>query len=145
MFLGGEPRHCESCHALDSNAGEVITTLHEGLVEADATLEEAESTVSRAATLGMIVAEEEGLLAEARTKLITARAAQHTVDVGVVLEESSASIDLSEQASQQAEGAIAESQFRRQAMVVAVGAIVLVIFSLVLLRRELVASRESAG
>lgn len=139
MFVGGDPRHCGSCHAPDSDAGEVIATLHEGLVEADEALQEAEGTVERAASLGMIVAEEEGLLTEARTKLITARAAQHTVDVETVLNESDASVELSGQAHQQAEDAIAESRFRRQAMVVALGVIVLVIFSLVLLRRELTA------
>lgn len=143
MFLGSDPRHCGSCHSPDSDTGQVVTALYEGLVEADEALVEAEAAVSRAAAIGMIVAEEEGVLAEARTKLITARAAQHTVDLDTVLAESDASIELSEQAQQQAEDAIAESHFRRQAMVVALAVIVLVILSLVLLRRELTARKAA--
>jgi hypothetical protein len=145
MFVGSDPRHCGSCHAPDSEAGEVVTALYGALVEADEALSEAQSTVDRAASLGMIVRQQEGILADARTRLITARAAQHTVDLDVVLAESDASLELSEQARQQAEDAIAESRFRRQAMVVAVGVIVLIIVSLILLRRELIARRNAEG
>lgn len=145
MFVGSEPRHCGSCHAPDSDAGKVVTELHDSLVEADDALSEAQATVDEAASLGMIVRQQEGTLADARTRLITARAAQHTVDLDMVRTESDASLELSQQAQQQAENAIEESRFRRQAMVVAVGAIVLIIVSLILLRRELIARKGDAG
>ena len=47
-------------------------------------LADTEETLKRVKTLGMIVAEEEGSLANTRTKLITARAAQRTVNPGTV-------------------------------------------------------------
>jgi hypothetical protein len=54
-----------------------------------------------------------------------------------VLAESDASIELSEKARRQAEDAIAESRFRRWAMVVALAAIGLVVSALILVRREI--------
>lgn len=138
MFAGSEPRQCGSCHAPDSETGQVVSTLHQALTTADAALIEAEEAVERASSLGMLIAEEESLLTEARTRLITARAAQHTVDVEAVTAETEAAVAMSEQAREQAEAAIAENQFRRRAMVIALGVNALVIVSLVLVRRELV-------
>ncbi len=137
MFLGDEPRHCGSCHAPDSPEGQTVAQLYQTLSEANRSLEEAEAAVDRTSKLGMIVIEEENTLAEARTKLITARAEQHTINVDKVLEESNASITLSKQAHQRAEDDIRESRFRRQAMIIAVLVIGLVIVSLVMLRRQL--------
>ncbi len=137
MFLGSEPRHCGSCHEPDSPEGQIVAALYKNLTEANTALEDAEGSVRRTSKLGMIVVEEENLLAEARTKLITARAAQHTSNLDKVLEVSNASIALSEQAHQQAQDDIQESRFRRQAMVIAVLVIGLVIVSLVMLRRRL--------
>jgi hypothetical protein len=87
----------------------------------------------------MIVTDEENLLAEARTRLISARAQQHSANLSIVREESDGSIALSQQAQEQAEDAISESRFRRRAMVIAILVIGLVITSLVMLRRELTA------
>ena len=142
MFSGTEPRHCGSCHASDSPEGQVVANLQDALVKADAALQTANERVDQAARLGMIVADEEGLMTEARTHLITARAAQHTVNPDVVFEETDASVDLSNQAFDQADKAIQQSQFRRLAMVIAVAVIVLIIVSLVWLRRELIAARN---
>ena len=114
-----------------------MAEMYQNLTAANSAFEEAEGSVNRTSKLGMIVVEEENLLAEARTKLITARAAQHTSNLDKVLEESDASIALSEQAHQQAENDIKESRFRRQAMIIAVLVISLVVLSLVMLRRQL--------
>jgi hypothetical protein len=137
MFLGDEPRHCGSCHAPDSETGTTVAAIYEMIIEADRTYAEAEETIERAKALGMLVTEEENLLAEAFTKLVIAQAAQHTVTLETVEEQSAASTELSSTALQQAEDAIGESQFRRRAMIVALVIITVVIFSLVLLRREL--------
>src|SRR5574341_142601 len=110
MFMGSEPRTCGNCHEAGSTGGETAQTLYEDLTGADAALTEAQEAVERAARLGMIVYPQENTLAEARTRLITARAAQHTVDLETVRAETDASLELSEQAHQQAEDAIAESQ-----------------------------------
>ena len=137
MFLGDQPRHCGSCHAPDSPEGQTIAKLYQTLTDAAQQLQGAEDAVSHTSDLGMIVIEEENTLVQARTHLITARAAQHTVNIDKVLEESNASIALSEQAHQQADDAIKENRFRRQAMIVAVLVIGLVIASLILLRQRL--------
>ena len=136
MFIGDEPRHCGSCHEPDSEVGSIVTALRKALADADQAISDAETAIDDAASRGMIVTEEESLVVEARTKLITARAAQHSVSLDTVKSESQAAIDLSNQARTQAEDAISESRFRREAMVVALAVIGLVIFSLVMLRRQ---------
>jgi hypothetical protein len=141
MFVGDNPRQCESCHDLDSEIGGIVTEIHQSLVEADEAIEAAESAVKRAAALGMIVSDEEVLLDESFTRLVTARAAQHTVDLDLVRVETDAAMELSVAARQQAETAIGENENRRQAMVIVLAVIGLIIVSLVLLRRELIASR----
>lgn len=137
MFLGDDPRHCGSCHAPDSEIGSLVTAIYKSLVEANAAYEDAQEAVSDASDLGMIVTDEENLLAEARTQLISARAQQHSANLSTVREASDGSIALSQQAQEQAEDAISESRFRRRAMVIAILVIGLVIISLVMLRREL--------
>ena len=139
MFSGDDARHCGSCHASDSDVGRVVTQLQQSLTEAAQSLEQADASVQQAAAVGMIVEEEQSLLTDARTRLITARAAQHTANIDTVKTETDASIQLSQQAQEQSQAAIAESQFRRKAMVIALVVIVLIITSLVLLRRELAA------
>jgi hypothetical protein len=137
MFLGDEPRHCGSCHSPDTEEGAMVAQLYQALASAAEAYRDAEDAVNRAADRGMIVLDEENLLSEARTKLITARAEQHSVNLEQVLAESDASIELSEKARRQAEDAIAESRFRRWAMVVALAAIGLVVSALILVRREI--------
>ncbi len=137
MFLGAEPRHCGSCHDPDSPTGQIVAEMYQTLAEADLAFDDAEEAVRHTSDLGMIVMEEENILAEARTRLITARAAQHTNNLDQVLEESNASIALSNQAHQQAEDSIKESRFRRQAMIIAMFVIGMIILSLMLLRRQL--------
>ena len=84
-------------------------------------------------------------MTEARTHLITARAAQHTVNTDAVFEETDASVELSNQAFDQADQAIQQSRFRRLAMIIALAVIVLIIVSLVWLRRELIAARDEGA
>lgn len=137
MFLGTGDGSCGTCHDATSEAGAVVMSIYTALLTADESLADASSAVANASSLGMIVTEETRLLAEARTKLITARAGQHAVDLALVQEQTDAAAELSSRAQQEAEQAIDESRFRRQAMVIAVIAIGLVIASLAMLRREL--------
>jgi hypothetical protein len=76
-------------------------------------------------------------LREASTNLITARAAQHTLDITTVRERSDDARAIADEVKASADAAVAESIFRRQAMVVAVAAIGLTIVALFLLKREL--------
>jgi len=137
MFLGQQPRHCGSCHGPASAVRGTIDALHRSLSDGEAALEEAEQAVAQAASRGMIMSPQEARLREARTDLITARAAQHTVQLSVVEEKAGQSKATSEEVKESAESAIAESIFRRQAMVVAVAAISLTVVALYAVKREL--------
>ncbi len=137
MFLGQQPRHCGSCHGPASAVRVTIDALHRSLSGGEVAFEEAEQAVAQAASRGMIMSPQEARLREARTDLITARAAQHTVQLSVVEERTGQSKATSEEVKESAESAIAESIFRRQAMVVAVAAISLTVVALYAVKREL--------
>jgi hypothetical protein len=79
----------------------------------------------------------EARLQEANTSLITARAAQHTLDLATVSEQADDALVVADEVTDSADAAVAESVFRRQAMIVAVAAIGLTIVALYLLKREL--------
>jgi hypothetical protein len=85
----------------------------------------------------MLVGPMEGRLREANTDLITARAAQHTLDLEVVYGHAGNAQSTADEVKASADAAVAESIFRRQAMVIAVAAIGLTIVALYLLKREL--------
>ena len=137
LYLGTEPRHCESCHTPDSPPGRVAQSLYESITTAAQAYDEAEAALESARGLGMLVAPLEGRLREANTDLITARAAQHTLDVETVRQRSDDAQTIAEEVKASAEAAVAESIFRRRAMVVAVAFIGLTIVALYLLKREL--------
>jgi hypothetical protein len=137
LYLGAEPRHCGSCHTPDSAPGQVTQSLHDAITSAAEAIEEAESAVEAARGVGMLVGPMEAGLREASTSLITARAAQHTLDITTVRERSDDARAIAEEVKASADAAVAESIFRRQAMIVAVAAIGLTIVALFLLKREL--------
>jgi len=137
MYLGAEPRHCGACHAPDSPPGQVAQTLYDSISAAAQDIDEAEAAIRQAQSVGMLVGPLEGQLREANTSLITARAAQHTLDVGTVTAKTDDASVVSEEVKADAEAAVAESVFRRQAMIVAVVVIALCIVALFLLKREL--------
>lgn len=145
LYLGSDPRHCGSCHTLDSAAGQVAQTLYDEITGTVKAYQAAEATLQTARRLGMLVAPLEGQLRAANTDLITARAAQHTLDIETVGKLASDARSVSEEVKSSAETAIAESLFRRRAMVVAVAAIGLIIGALYLLKRELDQRLDSAS
>lgn len=137
LYLGSEPRHCGACHTPDSASGQVAQSLHDTITAAAQAEMEAESAVQVARGLGMLVSPMEARLREASTSLITARAAQHTLDIDTVRERTDDARGIADEVKDSADAAVAESIFRRQAMVVAVAAIGLIIVALYLLKREL--------
>jgi hypothetical protein len=137
LFLGADPRHCGECHAADSDPGQVAQSLYDTISGAAVAYEEAESAIQVAQGVGMIVSPMEAKLREANTDLITARAAQHTVDVDRVSEQTDSAEATADEVKASAEAAVAESIFRRRAMIIAVAAIGLTIAALYLLKREL--------
>jgi hypothetical protein len=137
LYLGPEPTHCGACHAPDTPAGLVAQSLYDNITGAAIAQGEAETAIEAAARLGMLVSPMEAQLREANTDLITARAAQHTLDVDTVTEQTDPARVVAEEVKADAESAVAESIFRRQAMIVAVIAIGLIVVALYLLKREL--------
>jgi hypothetical protein len=137
LYLGAEPRHCGSCHTLESAAGQVVQSLYDSITAANQAIEGADTAVEAARSVGMLVGPMEARLQEANTSLITARAAQHTLDLTTVSEQADDALVVADEVTDSAEAAVAESIFRRQAMVVAVAAIGLTIVALFLLKREL--------
>jgi hypothetical protein len=115
----------------------VAESLHEAITDAAAAYEQAEAAVQGAHEVGMLVAPLESRLREANTSLISARAAQHTLNISTVQERTEDARSIADEVKTSADAAVAESIFRRQAMVVAVAVIGLIIVALVLLKREL--------
>jgi hypothetical protein len=137
LYLGMEPRHCGACHAPESAGGQVAQDLYDSITGAAQAYERAEDAIEKARKVGMLVAPMEARLREAGTSLITARAAQHTLDMATVRERTEDARAIADGVEASAEAAVAESIFRRRAMVVAVAAIGLTIVALYLLKREL--------
>jgi hypothetical protein len=137
LFLGAEPRHCGSCHAPDSDPGEIATNLYTTINEAAQAYSEAELAIKNVREIGMLTSPLEGRLREANTALITARAAQHSLDFDTVNERSNKAKEVALAVQASAQASIKESVFRRQAMVIAVVAMAIIIVALYMLKQEL--------
>ena len=137
MFLGADPRHCGSCHDPDSEAGQTAAALYNSINAASTAYEEAEIAINTVQEVGMLISPLEGRLREANTALITARAAQHTLDFDTVNERTETAERVSEEIQASAAAAVAESIFRRQAMIIAVAIVAIIIVALYMLKKEL--------
>ena len=134
---GTAPRHCGACHPPESEPGQLAQVLYDEITTAARAFEEAEDAITTVRRLGMLVGPLEGQLRAANTSLVTARAAQHTLDVDTVRRHADEVRTVADQVKADAEAAKSASLFRRQAMVIAVAAIGLTITSLYFLKREL--------
>jgi hypothetical protein len=137
LFQGSDPRHCSACHAPGSAPGQVAQSLYDAITSAAQAYDKAEAAVQSARLVGMLVAPMEGQLREANTDLITARGDQHTLDIATVQGQTDQSRKIAVTVQQDAQAAVSESVFRREAMVVAVVVIGVVIVTLYLVKREL--------
>lgn len=137
LFIGAGTRACGSCHAPTSPQGETVKHLYENIKASAKALEDAEHQLRQAEKAALIVAPEELKLAEARTNLITARAAQHTLNVTVVKERTDKAIAKSKEIVADANQALDVSVFRRQVMGIGLVIMALAISSLYVIRREL--------
>lgn len=137
LYLGTEPRHCGECHEPDSEAGQTVQALYDTITDAAEAYEAAEAAIQDARDVGMLVSPLEGRLRQANTDLVTARAAQHTLDLELVSARADDARAIAEEVKASAEEAIAHNIFRRRAMVIAVAVIALTIVALYMLKREL--------
>lgn len=137
LFVGGEERHCGSCHPPGSAQASDVEAMYQALKEADDAYEEAAAAITQATELRLIMAEQEELLQKSNTPLIESRALQHTVDLEQIQAKAEESLALSQQAQTSAEEALKELDTRRRGMIVALAIILVTIVALVLIKREL--------
>jgi hypothetical protein len=145
LYLGAEPRHCGECHAPNTEAGQVAQSLYDTITAAAQAYDEAELSIQNVRNVGMLVSPLEGRLRQANTDLITARAAQHTLDLETVSKLADDARTTAEEVQADAEAAIAANLFRRRAMVIAVAIIGLTIVALYMLKRELDRQLDAAS
>lgn len=137
MFHGDGARQCGSCHTPTSPQYAAVQEISSSIEGSAKAIEEAEKAIQEAAGSALIVAPEEVRLAEAKTSLITARAAQHTLSTETVKERTDAATTKANEVTANAQKAIADSIFRREIMAVGLGIMAMAISALWLVRREL--------
>jgi len=137
QFENDADRRCDTCHHPDSIIYAQATGIYTALDDARKAYDDAEAKIREAAGVGMIVSDADVQLTEAKTNLIRARAAVHTTKLTTVAELADQAEVSAGQARSFAEGRLAESLFRREAMVVILALIVINVYALVLIRRRL--------
>jgi hypothetical protein len=137
LLTGTEPRHCDACHAPDSTECKVAQSMYDAFSSTTQAFADAENSIKSAQQLGMLVTQQESELQQANTGIITARAAQHTLDSATVMKSLDDARKIADGAKASAENAIAQSIIRRRAMVIAVAGIVLTSGVLYALKRQL--------
>ena len=137
LFVGAENRKCGSCHGANTPPGQAAQEMHTQLTATAKLIEESAKAIEVAEKAALIVAPEKVRLSEAKTNLITARAAQHTLDRALVKEKTEKANAQAKEIIANSEKAIADSVFRRQFMIVGLAIMTLAILSLWIIRREL--------
>jgi cytochrome c1 len=137
MFTNTDSRGCASCHTANSPQAGGVKQLADAIVAAAKEYDNASLAITRASGTGLIVSPEQLKLSDAKTNLITARAAQHTLSIDTVKAKTDKSVAVAKEIQADAQKAIDESVFRRQAMVVGLIVLALAVFSLYLIRQEL--------
>lgn len=137
IFVEPGSRNCSSCHPADSAQADIAQALYKSIDGSAKAIDQAQAAIQRASDSSLIMAPEEGKLAQARTDLITARAAQHTLDADLVKKKTDSATATANQVTADAEKAINESLFRREFMGLGLGIMVLSITGLWIVRRAL--------
>jgi hypothetical protein len=143
QFENDADRRCDTCHHPDSIIYAQARGLYDALSAASTAYDEAGAKIREAAGVGMIVSDADVQLTEAKTRLIQARAAVHTTKLTTVADLADQAETSAAQARAFAEGRLAESLFRREAMVVILALLVINVYALILIRRRLDHSYES--
>lgn len=137
MFHGDGARQCGSCHAPNSKQSAAVQAIADNIEASAQAVDTAEKAIREAADYALIVAPEQAKLAEAKTNLITARAAQHTLSLDTIKERTDAATAKANEVTADAQKAVANSVFRREFMAVGLAIMALAIFALWLVRRAL--------
>jgi len=130
-------RRCDTCHHERSLIYSQVEAIAGAIGGARDAYDTALHRIDDAAALGMIVTDADVAAQEARTELIKARAAVHTTKLTTISELTDAALAKSAAAQDLANSKLAESDFRRQAMVIVIALIALNVLVLIWLRRRL--------
>jgi hypothetical protein len=130
-------RRCDTCHHERSLIYSQVEAIAGAIGGARDAYDTALHRIDDAASLGMIVTDADVAAQEARTELIKARAAVHTTKLTTISELTDAALAKSAAAEDLANAKLAESDFRRQAMVIVIALIALNVLVLMGLRRRL--------
>ncbi|NOX61621.1 MAG: ammonia-forming cytochrome c nitrite reductase subunit c552 [Chloroflexi bacterium] len=136
-FANPEDRRCDTCHHENSMIMVQVQAILDALIAADASYTLAEETIQEAATRGMIVSDAENQLAQARTSLISARAAVHTTKLPMISQLTEDAIASAQEAYSIAHNRLRENEMRRLAMIIAVVVILINMLAFYALKREL--------
>lgn len=126
LLLGTEPRHCGSCHAATSSQGKIAADIATALKEASAAYGKAQLDVAAAEGGHLLVVAAVADLAAANTALVQARAAQHTANPATVKQYADSSAQSSAKVQQAAAKAMADTEVRRQMMLLVLAFVVVV-------------------
>jgi Cytochrome c3 len=130
-------RRCDTCHHERSLISSQVEAIAVAIGGARTAYDTALLRIDDAASLGMIVADADVAAQEAKTELIKARAAVHTTKLTTISELTDATVAKAGAAEALANAKLADSDFRRQAMVVVIALIALNVLVLIGLRRRL--------
>jgi hypothetical protein len=137
LFVGTQDRHCGSCHVPGSAEAGQVDAIYQALKGADTAYAQAEAAIALASSKQLIVAQQEETLQKANTPLVESRALQHNINVAEVEAKAKESVDLSQEAQASAEAMLKDLSTRYVGMGVALAVILLMIVSLVLIKRQL--------
>ncbi|OGO54192.1 MAG: hypothetical protein A2V84_11985 [Chloroflexi bacterium RBG_16_70_13] len=130
-------RRCDTCHHTRSLIYSQVEAIAGAVGGARDAYDTALLRIDDAAALGMIVADADVAAQEAMTELIKARAAVHTTKLTTISALTDATVVKAGEAEALANAKLADSDFRRQAMVVVIALIALNVLVLISLRRRL--------
>jgi Cytochrome c552. len=137
QFENDVDRRCDTCHHTDSIIYAQAQGIYTALKRASDAYDAAAREIQDAADVGMIVSDADVTLTEAKTSLIRARAAVHTTKLTDVATLADGAVAKADEARTFAEARLSESLFRREAMIVILGIILINVLALILIRRRL--------
>lgn len=141
-FTNDADRRCDTCHHPESQIYSQAQGIHDSLVSASTAYDTAEAKIKEASQMGMIVSDADVQLTQSLTSLIQARAAVHTSKLTTIAGFADEASAKAAEANALADAKLEESLFRREAMVVVVGIILINVFVLLFLKRRLDRSVE---
>jgi hypothetical protein len=138
-FADPADRRCDTCHHSGSDIYTQITAIYDALTKAQAAYDASEARIEQARSLGMIVADADVSMTQAKTSLLKAQAAVHTTKLATIAGLTDDADAKAATAMTIADAKLAENDFRRQAMVVVVLLIALNVAALYAIKRRFLA------